>query len=216
MRRKDLKFIEEDEYHVTQQYEDMEDYNGQKELLQLYKLIPTQGNYILEIGCGNGDLFGCLPITHGLEPNSNRLSDAQQRGEMKVQVKRGWAEDLPYDSIMFHAVVCWGTLCFVESLMKTLMETNRVLKADGYFILDAVTYTTMPLPQTVNPYSFQRFIKMFSFEIEAMIPFGERYHQRVGYLLRKTGEYNYKKLLMPQIAEGKVNNYLEERDWYLR
>lgn len=190
---------------------------------------------VLEVGCGSGNSFPFLPITHAIEPHPERVQRAKKAAdilykepssELKgigrkayiIDVQEGWAENLPYDTRKFYTVICWGTLCFVRSLMETLMETNRVLEEDigGYFIGDVVTSTTLPIAQTVDWDSFRRFLSLFGFRICAYEHFGTPWHTRVGFLAKKERSISVKEFQMPQLVGGEIKNFHPPRDWYMK
>lgn len=212
------KTILEDEFNDEYQNKDI--YNGivsgAKELARLTNteaLMQVRMNddirRVLNVGSGQFDLilFPTNTSVINLEPCPQRMNES---------TTGGWSENIEgvTDKEM-DIIICWGVLCFVRSLPETMMEFNRVLKMGGTLITDVVSYSTMPLPQTVNPDNFVRWVKLFGFDLEEKIPFGDTHHTRVGYRLTKFEDFNFKRLRMPQ-CEGKINNYLPERDWFMR
>lgn len=210
--------ILEDEFNDKFQNDDIYEgfVSGGKELERLLDtqelmamLDSDEERHILNVGSGQADLKTMFPpgtLIDNLEPCPQRES---------LGVIEGWSENIPNTVVGYDAVICWGVLCFVRSLPETLIEFNRVLGLGGFLITDIVEYSTMPLPQTVNANNFVRWINLFGFDLEERIKFGNPYHKRVGYRFTKFEEFNYKRLRMPQ-CEGKINNYLPERDWFLR
>jgi hypothetical protein len=209
--------IIEDEFDDKLQNNDIYDgfVSGGKELERLIstKDIMTDKSpdelHVLNVGAGQADLKVIFPpnsLIINLEPCPQRVTE---------NTIEGWCEAVPEDLVLQDVVICWGVLCFVRSLPETLINFNRVLFRGGYLIVDVVTFSTMPLPQTVHPDSFIRYVRLFGFELEERINFGPEYHQRVGYRFKLVEEFNYKRLRMPQCGE-KINNYLPERDWFMR
>ena len=181
--------------------------SGEKELKQLFDLIPNnEVNKLLDVGSGGSELWSDVEESINLEPNESRAN---------INCIIGWAENIQARKKSFDCLVCWGTLCFVRGLQETLYEFNRVLKIKGYLILDTVSYTTMPLAQTVHPESFVRYINMFGFELIAQKPFGWEGHERVGFVFRKYEDFDYRRMCMPQSTQ-EINNFLPKRDWYLK
>jgi len=166
---------------------------------------------LLNTGAGSYDIakiWKGIPLNNifDLEPCPQRKTDS---------ALEGWCENIPLGSKAVDVILCWGVLCFVRSLPETLVQFNRVLTPGGFLIVDTVSYTTMPLPQTCHPESFVRYASMFGFNLFEMNPFGPNHHRRVGFLFRKDEEFNPARMRMPQ-STGEIKNYLPERDWYLK
>ena len=179
-------------------------------------LIP-----LIDIGCGSGTLFedSELCITHALEPNLKRYTEARKRGQKHgVKVLQGYIESIPFVNNFFNGAISWGTFCFVRSVIESLAEVNRVLKNHGIFIFDVVLHTTLPIAQTVEENSFINYLNTCGFSLLKRQQFGPKYHRRLGLVVEKVAPFSHKSFLLPQMT-GKhlvVNNYLESRDWYLR
>lgn len=171
---------------------------------------------ILDLGCGCGDLFSLLPkIKYGVEPNSRRRGIARKNHKGKI-IYEGWCENTPFPKDWFSTIISWGTFCFVRSPMETLCEINRILIIGGRFIFDVGVGTNLPIIQTVEPNSFVRWVQLFGFMLVERRRVEEQPSQhRFALAFEKTGEFDYRRFLMPQ-CEGKINNFLPERDWYLR
>jgi hypothetical protein len=92
-----------------------------------------KGNKILELGCGNGDLFDVLPITHAIEPCSKRFKRAVQNN--KVKVIKGCSECIPKLPMMDSVFFIDGFFQ-VRSLYESLIEINRILRVNGRFIFN--------------------------------------------------------------------------------
>ena len=159
----------------------------------------------LDVGCGRGSetVFDFL------------LDPCPERAATNPKVKHGWLECLPFGPRYIGFVQAWGVLCFVRSLVESMMEVNRVLRSGGIFVFDVVTYTTMPLAQTVDGPSFIRWAGLFGFELQAQIPFGWEYHRRLGLRLKKVSDFDPARFRMPQSDTGKIHNYLTTRDWFM-
>ncbi len=209
--------ILEDEFNDYFQNEDIYfgEVSGIKQLgrlLNIEQIFGTKSSEIifLNVGSGRQSLERLLPenaLMYYLEPCPQRSTE---------HTVEGWSENMNMTNEGADVILCWGVLCFVRSLPETMIEFNRVLKKGGLLIADVVTYSTMALPQTVNPDNFVRWVKLFGFDLEEKIEFGyETYHRRVGYRFSKFENFNYRRLMMPQ-CEGKINNFLPERDWFMR
>jgi ubiquinone/menaquinone biosynthesis C-methylase UbiE len=211
------KTILDDAFNDTYQNEDL--YNGYiSGTVQLNRLLDnkdiqrirdiTDPRQVLNVGAGQANLtlFPRHTQVENLEPCPQR----KKEGTIE-----GWSENIPNNAHSYDVIVCWGVLCFVRGLPETMIEFNRVLKQYGHLVVDTVTYSTMALAQTVHPDSFVRWAGLFGFELEEKIEFGEHYHQRMGYRFKRVANFDPTRFRMPQ-CEGKINNYLPERDWFMR
>ncbi len=100
-------------------------------------LKPMRGETLLDIGCGTG---ACLQAflgmdlqATGLDPSSYMLDIALKKLGNRVDLYRGYAEDLPFDDNSFTYACLFTTLEFVEDPRKALEEACRVAK-DRVFI----------------------------------------------------------------------------------
>ncbi|MCJ7617155.1 MAG: class I SAM-dependent methyltransferase [Desulfobacterales bacterium] len=105
--------------------------------LMLDMLKPMNGNSILDIGCGTGAslspfLDRGLQIT-GIDPSPYMLDIAAKKVGHRVDLHRGFAEDLPFDDNSFNYACLINTLEFVEDPRKAIEEACRVTK-DRIFI----------------------------------------------------------------------------------
>ncbi len=103
-----------------------------KDLLQ-----PMRGESVLDIGCGTG---ACLSALHemglqvtGLDPSTYMLDMALEKMGNRVELYRGFAEDLPFDDNSFNYACLFTTLEFVNDPAQALREAFRVTK-DRVFI----------------------------------------------------------------------------------
>ena len=105
--------------------------------LMLDMLKPARGETILEIGCGTGmSLRPFIEIglgVTGLEPSPYILDIARKNLGNRVDLHRGFAEDLPFDDNSFYHACFMTTLEFVENPAKAIEEACRVAK-DRLFI----------------------------------------------------------------------------------
>lgn len=78
---------------------------------------------ILELGCGNGDFSRFLSLhgmdVTGLDPNAKEIGEHHYRS--------GYAEDLPFEDMVFEAVVSVRSLHHMDA-RKAIAEAYRVLK----------------------------------------------------------------------------------------
>jgi SAM-dependent methyltransferase len=100
-------------------------------------LKPMRGETLLDIGCGTGACLNAfldidLQVT-GLDPSTYMLDIAFRNLGNRVDLYRGFAEDLPFDDNSFTYATLFTTLEFVEDPQKALAEACRVAK-DRVFI----------------------------------------------------------------------------------
>ena len=100
----------------------------------IYKHLKSQSNF-LDIGCGAGyammkaqNELNCS-VT-GIDPNPGDHGVGRYLKELveKVEIKKGVAENLPYENNSFSNVYSSHVLEHVNNEKKSLAELNRVLK----------------------------------------------------------------------------------------
>jgi len=105
--------------------------------LMLALLQPASGESVLNIGCGTGHstrplLQSDLKVT-GIEPSPYMLDISHDTLGQRVDLYRGFAEDLPFDDNSFNHAFFFISLEFVNDPLKSLAEACRVAK-DKVFI----------------------------------------------------------------------------------
>ncbi len=102
---------------------------------------------ILEIGAAQGKLVAACQLlgyqSHGIEPNENAINVSKQLSHnlgIHLDIIRGYAEEIPYDSNRFDLVIGESVLEHVRDFPKVLAEISRVLKPKGalYFTTASV------------------------------------------------------------------------------
>lgn len=100
--------------------------------LMLSMLQPTREESALEIGCGTGDrltpLLDMGVNVTGLDPSPYMLDISYKKLGQRVDLYRGYAEDLPFDDNSFNHAFFMTSLEFVENPQKAIDEACRVAK----------------------------------------------------------------------------------------
>ena len=109
---------------------------------QRVKVVPKAAGKVLELGIGGGlnlQFYDPAKVesVSGVDPSAELRAVAMQaeRPEgLKVEIQKGTAEALPFETASFDCVVCTFTLCSVQSPRDALAEAKRVLKPGGRFL----------------------------------------------------------------------------------
>jgi len=105
------------------------------EVEALRQALPLLPKPWIEVGVGSGRFAQALGIDIGLDPSSELLKIARNRG---VRVLLGRGEEAPFKEGSFGAIFFIVTLCFVDSPERILSEAARLLKTGGKVILGMV------------------------------------------------------------------------------
>ncbi|HWP48561.1 MAG TPA: bifunctional 2-polyprenyl-6-hydroxyphenol methylase/3-demethylubiquinol 3-O-methyltransferase UbiG [Candidatus Limnocylindrales bacterium] len=126
----------------------------------LHRMNPARSTYflhvlkrhscrkVLELGCGGGILSSALEV-EGIELYAlDRLPSALQAARphlTKTCLVCSKAENLPFPSGVFDAIVSSDFLEHVEDLDRVIAESSRVLKPEGLFLYDTINKTLKSL-----------------------------------------------------------------------
>ncbi|MBN1151835.1 MAG: class I SAM-dependent methyltransferase [Dehalococcoidia bacterium] len=102
------------------------------ELACLRMVSPGSAGQWLEVGVGTGRFAKELGVEIGIDPSPLMLSKAAQRG---VCAATAIAERLPFRCGIFDGVLMVAALCFIQDPTSALLESFRVLHADGKLII---------------------------------------------------------------------------------
>ncbi len=89
----------------------------------------------LEIGVGSGRFAQALGIENGIDPSRRLVELARKRG---INALNTCGEKRSFDEESFGTVFLIVTLCFLDSPLAVLKETNRILTPDGKIVLGLV------------------------------------------------------------------------------
>ncbi|MFB1064649.1 class I SAM-dependent methyltransferase [Natrinema sp. H-ect4] len=101
------------------------------EVEALRRLLPEPG-FGVEIGVGSGRFASPLGMQVGVDPASEMLAHARDRG---IDVVKGVAEALPFPADTFDTALIVTTICFVDDISRTITEARRVLRPDGSLVI---------------------------------------------------------------------------------
>ncbi len=103
------------------------------ELNLLKELI--HGDMTIEVGCGSGRFAIPLGIKIGIEPSYKMAGLSRAKG---LDVIIGIAESIPLMDEIADTVLMVTTICFVDDVIKSLMEIYRILKRNGKVVIGFV------------------------------------------------------------------------------
>ena len=110
-----------------------------RETLARLSLRPT--DRVLDVGCGTGALLERLSGSHpaallsGVDPVLEMLAVARRRLPAEVALREAWAEQLPFESGEFDAVVSCNAFHYIRHPLAALREMVRVLRPGGQLVL---------------------------------------------------------------------------------
>lgn len=96
---------------------------------------------ILDIGCGTGALLSQLaalfPDTtfFGIDASSEMLDIARSGLSAAVELRQGWAEELPYSDGSFNTVISCNMFHYIRYPDAALEEMIRVLRPGGTLVI---------------------------------------------------------------------------------
>jgi SAM-dependent methyltransferase len=100
-------------------------------------LAPKHREWILDLGCGDGQLTQRIVATRadvrGVDASAEMVAAARSRGVDAVQAA---AESLPYPDAEFDAVFSNAVLHWVRDQDAMMAEVHRVLKPGGRFVAE--------------------------------------------------------------------------------
>lgn len=132
--------------------------NATKELIELCKI--GRESYVLDVGCGVGKTacylakeVGCKVVGVDLYPEMVNKSRerARRKGVLgRAEFRVADAQNLPFKSNTFDAVICESVAAFFEDRQRGVNEFARVAKPKGYIGLNELTWVAEPSKKIVD------------------------------------------------------------------
>ena len=105
------------------------------------RLRITGTERILDIGCGTGELLARIAAKYptarlaGLDPVPDMLEVARDKLRPDVDLRVGWANDLPWPESTFDVVVCCNMFHYITHPVEAVREMERVLRPGGTIVI---------------------------------------------------------------------------------
>ena len=159
----------------------------------LIKFGNLDGN-VLDIGCGGGHIRKYLPSNvnyYGIDPIVTNENDKD--------IVKGIGEKIPFEDDYFNYIICYASLDHVLDVEKVFQEANRVIKANGGFIIANTTLDKQYL--NINENLFSTKIKN---KIVALIRFLKLY---VAKIIKKYDTHTYHFTILQLINLFQQNDF---------
>ncbi|HEX2254931.1 MAG TPA: class I SAM-dependent methyltransferase [Thermoanaerobaculia bacterium] len=107
----------------------------------LARLRPEAVTSVLDVGCGTGALLERLARRHpeaalaGVDPVAEMLAVARSRLSPDVDLRQGWAEQLPFADDSFDVVTSCNMFHYLREPRAALREMGRVLRVGGQLLV---------------------------------------------------------------------------------
>ena len=100
-------------------------------------LDPRPGEYVLDLGCGDGNLTRRIAESGahvlGVDASAEMVAAARERG---IEAEHAKAEELPFRDATFDAVFSNAVLHWVRDQDAMMRQVHRVLKPGGRFVAE--------------------------------------------------------------------------------
>jgi len=172
----------------------------QSELLAIRQVMPV-GKKGIEIGIGSGIFAEQLCINFGIDPSDSMLDLARKR---KLNVVKGFAENLPYPDESFDFAVSINSICFIEYPEKAINEAHRILKADGKIIIAFIDRESKLGQNLIKEKGNSKFYSVASFySVPELITMIEKNGFKVSEIVQTLTDINSHKVEQPLNGSGK-------------
>lgn len=107
---------------------------------QCFQAPPAR---VLDVGCGMGALLAALPASfegHGVDSSERAVSACRSQG---LRVHQASAQDLPFSTRTFHAVLALDLLEHLSDERTALREFRRVLAPTGILIVTVPAFPAL-------------------------------------------------------------------------
>jgi len=110
-----------------------------RETLARLPILPT--DRVLDVGCGTGELLARLAAKYpearlaGLDPVPEMLEVAKGKISDKVDLRVGWANQLPWPDSSFDVVVSCNVFHYITHPVAAVREMDRVVRPGGRVVI---------------------------------------------------------------------------------
>jgi ubiquinone/menaquinone biosynthesis C-methylase UbiE len=134
-----------------------------RELIERCQITPD--SYVLDVGCGVGitprylaKTIGCRVVGVDINPKMIlRAGEMTLREDLThlLEFRTGDAQELPFKSGTFDAVITESATAFPEDKARAVREYARVTVIGGYVGLNESTWLTIPVPTEIQAWASQ-------------------------------------------------------------
>lgn len=107
----------------------------------LSRLAINPADRVLDVGCGTGELLSRLAAKYpeaalaGMDPVPEMLAIAKGKLSEKVDLRVGWANELPWPDASFDIVVSCNMFHYITHPVDAIREMERVLVPGGRMLI---------------------------------------------------------------------------------